>query len=44
MISYEDLPFVGYDNRLLLGAGLLFGAFKHLDNEKKPVKHRTYQQ
>ncbi|MDP3529491.1 MAG: Fic family protein [Methylophilaceae bacterium] len=33
--SYEKLPLVGYDNRLLLGAGLLFGAFKHLDHEEK---------
>lgn len=33
--SYEELPLVGYDNRLLLGAGLLFGAFKHLDDEEK---------
>jgi Fic family protein len=33
--SYEALPLVGYDNRLLLGAGLLFGAFKYLDDEDK---------
>ncbi len=32
---YEELSLVGYDNRLLLGAGLLFGAFKHLDEEEK---------
>ena len=33
--SYEELPLVGYDNRLLLGAGQLFGAFMHLDDEDK---------
>lgn len=32
---YEKLPLVGYDNRLLLGAGLLFGAFKHLADVEK---------
>lgn len=33
--SYEESRLVGYDNRLLLGAGLLFGAFKHLGDEDK---------
>jgi Fic family protein len=33
--SYEASSLVGYNNRLLLGAGLLFGAFKHLDDEEK---------
>ena len=33
--SYEAPALGGYDNRLLLGAGLLFGAFKHLDEEEK---------
>jgi Fic family protein len=33
--SFEEFPLIGYDNKLLLGAGLLFGAFKHLDDEEK---------
>jgi Fic family protein len=33
--SYKELSLVSYDNKLLLGAGLLFGAFKHLDDEAK---------
>ncbi len=33
--SYEATALGGYDNRLLLGAGLLFGAFKHLDEDEK---------
>jgi Fic family protein len=33
--SYEAPALGGFDNRLLLGAGLLFGAFKHLDDDEK---------
>jgi Fic family protein len=33
--SYDETSLVGYDNRLLLSAGLLFGAFKHLDDKEK---------
>jgi hypothetical protein len=29
--SYEELPLIGYDNRLLLGA------FKHLDDEENQL-------
>jgi Fic family protein len=32
---YEAISLVGFDNRLLLGAGLLFGAFRHLDEHEK---------
>lgn len=33
--SYEAPALSGYDNRLLLGAGLRLGAFKHLDEDEK---------
>ena len=33
--SYEELPLIGYDNRLLLGAGLLFGLLSILMMKKK---------
>jgi Fic family protein len=33
--NYNESGLVGYDNRLLLSAGLLFGAFKYLDDKEK---------